>query len=200
MTGPGGPGDGGPGEDRLSGGGGSGEVRPVGDDGSGGAVARALVAALTARGLTLAVAESLTGGAVAAAVVDVPGASRCLRGGVVAYATDLKATLLGVPTALLEAHGAVHPDVARAMARGVRERLGSSYGLATTGVGGPDPQDGHPPGTFHVAVAGPGGVDVVTTTPTPGGTPSRADVRAAAVDVALRLALRRVGDDASPAG
>jgi CDP-diacylglycerol--glycerol-3-phosphate 3-phosphatidyltransferase len=101
---------------------------------------------LLARGETLAVAESLTGGALAAAVVAVPGVSATFRGGVVAYATELKSELLGVDAALLAARGPVDPDVAVAMAEGVRERLGATWGLATTGVAGPDPQDGHPPG------------------------------------------------------
>ena len=122
--------------------------------------AAALVAALAAHGLTVAVAESLTGGAVAAAVVDVAGASRVLRGGVVAYATDLKAELLGVDPALLARTGPVHADVAAQMAQGVRSRLGADVGLATTGVAGPDPQDGHLPGEVHVAVASADGVRV----------------------------------------
>jgi nicotinamide-nucleotide amidase len=122
--------------------------------------AAALVRQLRARGWTLAVAESLTGGLVTSAVVDVPGASRVLRGGVVAYATDLKRALLGVDTVLLDRWGAVHPEVAGQMARGVRDRLGADVGLATTGVAGPGPQDGHPPGEVHVAVAWPGGTRV----------------------------------------
>lgn len=154
-----------------------------------------LVAGLTATGRTVAVAESLTGGAVTSALVDVPGASRCLRGGVVAYATDLKAALLGVPRELLARHGAVHPDVALAMARGVRERLGADYGIATTGVAGPDPQDGRPPGTYFVAVQGPDGGEVVASTPDPaeepGSAPSRETVRAAACAAALALGVRR---------
>src|ERR671933_205540 len=88
-----------------------------------------LVATLRARGQTLAVAESLTGGALAASVVDVPGASAVLRGAVVAYATDLKHRLLGVDGDLLAAQGPVHPEVARQMADGVRERLGATWGL-----------------------------------------------------------------------
>lgn len=102
-------------------------------------VAARLLAVMEGRGWTLAVAESLTGGAVCARLVDVPGASRVLRGGVTAYATDLKASLLGVDDELLAARGAVDPDVAAAMAAGVRERLGADVGLATTGVAGPDP-------------------------------------------------------------
>ncbi len=112
-----------------------------------------LLALLAPSGRTLAVAESLTGGLVAASVVDVPGASAVLRGGVVAYATDVKADVLGVDGALLAARGAVDPDVAAAMAAGVRRVLRADVGLATTGVAGPDAQDGHPPGTVHVAVA-----------------------------------------------
>jgi nicotinamide-nucleotide amidase len=111
---------------------------------------------LTDRGQTVAVAESLTGGLLAAALVEVPGASAAFRGGVVAYATDLKATLLGVPAALLDRHGAVHPDVAAAMADGVRTRLNATFGLATTGVAGPDPVDGQPVGTVFIAVSSPG--------------------------------------------
>src|ERR687883_1168607 len=136
----------------------------------------ALVATLRARGQTLAVAESLTGGALTAAVVDVPGASTVLRGGVVAYATDLKHALLGVDADLLAAEGPVHPEVARQMADGVRERLGATWGLATTGVAGPDPQDGVPPGTVYVAITGPD--DRVERLLLPG---DRGEVRAATV-------------------
>jgi nicotinamide-nucleotide amidase len=108
-------------------------------------------------GKTVAVAESLTGGLVAAALTSVPGASVVVRGGVIAYATELKTALLGVPADLLARHGAVHPDVAAAMASGVRERLGATYGAATTGVAGPGPAEGKPQGTVFVAVHGPGG-------------------------------------------
>jgi nicotinamide-nucleotide amidase len=86
--------------------------------------------------------------------VEVPGASVVFRGGIVAYATDLKSALLGVPAALLERYGAVHPDVASAMAAGVRSRLGATFGMATTGVAGPDPADGQPVGTVHIAATG----------------------------------------------
>lgn len=115
---------------------------------------------LKKRGETLATAESLTGGLVAATLVDVPGASAVFRGGLVAYATELKAALLGVPDDLLAERGPVDPDVARALARGARERCGADWGLATTGVAGPDPQDGRPVGRVYVAVSGPG-VDAV---------------------------------------
>jgi nicotinamide-nucleotide amidase len=117
------------------------------------ALARQVVTTLAGRGQTVAVAESLTGGLVAAALTDIPGASLAFRGGVVSYATDLKARLLGVDTAVLAAHGAVYAQVAAAMAVGVRERLDATVGVATTGVAGPDPQDGVAPGTVHIAVS-----------------------------------------------
>ena len=120
-------------------------------------LAPVVVAVLTERGQSVAVAESLTGGLLAAALVEVPGASVVFRGGIVAYATDLKATLLGVPWPLLERYGAVHADVAGAMAEGARTRLGATFGVATTGVAGPDPADGQPVGTVHIAAAGPSG-------------------------------------------
>ncbi|QYC39669.1 Putative competence-damage inducible protein [Nonomuraea coxensis DSM 45129] len=112
---------------------------------------------LERQGATLAVAESLTGGLIGAAVTAVPGASRVFLGGVISYATELKRDLLGVPGELLEREGAVHPEVAAAMARGVARVCGAGYGLAVTGVAGPEPQDGRPVGTVFAAVAGPGG-------------------------------------------
>lgn len=107
---------------------------------------------LTAHGRTVAVAESLTGGLVIAALVGVPGASKVVRGGVVAYMSDLKSSLLGVDRELLARVGAVDADVAVAMARGVAVRLGADYGLATTGVAGPDPLDGRPVGRVFTAL------------------------------------------------
>jgi nicotinamide-nucleotide amidase len=122
------------------------------------ALAATAIELLIARDETVATAESLTGGLVAAALTTVPGSSAAVRGGVVAYATELKAALLGVPADLLERHGAVHGDVAEAMAEGARDRLGASTGVATTGVAGPDPAEGKPVGMVFVAVAGPGGL------------------------------------------
>ena len=119
-----------------------------------------LVGLLLERGVTLATAESLTGGMVGAVLTDVPGVSAVYRGGVVVYATDLKAKLAGVPEELLAAVGPVHPDTAAALASGVRERLEADYGLATTGVAGPDPQAGIEAGTVYVAAAGPRSVQV----------------------------------------
>lgn len=149
---------------------------------------------LVGRGATVAVAESLTGGLLGAELTEMPGSSATFAGGVIAYATPLKHALLGVPADLLAAHGAVHPEVAVAMARGVRERLGASYGLAVTGVAGPEPQDGHPVGTVHVAVADSGGA-VATRAPAlpvpADGVRARAMVRRMTVVHALDL-LRRV--------
>lgn len=117
-----------------------------------------VVAELSRRGLTVAVAESLTGGLVVAELVGVPGASAVVRGGVVAYHTELKHTLLGVDAELLADRGPVDADVAAAMAIGVRDRLSADarpadVGLSTTGVAGPDPQGGRAPGTVFVGVA-----------------------------------------------
>jgi nicotinamide-nucleotide amidase len=114
-----------------------------------------VVRLLTVRGETLAVAESLTGGLVAAEITSVPGASQAFRGSVTAYATELKQELLGVGATLLAARGAVDPQVAAQMAAGVRKVLGADWGVATTGVAGPEPQDGKPVGTVFVAVDGP---------------------------------------------
>jgi nicotinamide-nucleotide amidase len=111
------------------------------------------VAALVAASRTIATAESLTGGLVCAALTDVPGASAVVRGSVVAYATELKAQVLGVDKELLATGGAVQAEVARQMATGVCRVLGSDLGVATTGVAGPEPQDGREVGTVFVAVA-----------------------------------------------
>ena len=122
--------------------------------------AAAAVHRLVERGETFATVESLTGGLVAATVVEIPGVSAVYRGGLVVYATDLKHTLAGVPEGLLAERGAVDPDVALALAGGGRERCRADWGLATTGVAGPDPQDGKPVGLVYVAVAGPTGATV----------------------------------------
>jgi nicotinamide-nucleotide amidase len=119
-----------------------------------------LVARLRQLGHTVATAESLTAGLVAAELTSVPGSSAVVRGGLIVYATELKAKLAGVDAGLLAEHGAVHPDVAAQLARGARERCEATWGLGLTGVAGPDPQDGVPPGTVYVAVAGPAGVEV----------------------------------------
>ena len=119
-----------------------------------------LVTALSSLGQTVASAESLTGGLVISQLIDPPGASAVVRGGVVAYATDAKASLLGVDAELLADRGAVDADVAQQMAEGVRRVLHADWGVSTTGVAGPDPQDGMPVGRVYVAVAGPDGTQV----------------------------------------
>ncbi|WP_248960328.1 CinA family protein [Sphaerisporangium perillae] len=119
-------------------------------------LAAGVLALLVRREATIAVAESLTAGLIGAALTVPSGASAAFRGGVIVYATDLKARMLGVPKDLLDREGAVHPDVAAAMAAGVRRVTGSTYGLAVTGVAGPDEQDGKAVGTVHIAVSGPG--------------------------------------------
>lgn len=113
---------------------------------------------LLASGATIAVAESLTGGLLGAALTTTPGASATFRGGLVVYATDLKAAIAGVPQPLLDAEGPVSAHVAAALAAGARDRLFATYGVGVTGVAGPDEQNGQPVGTVHVAVAGPGSV------------------------------------------
>jgi nicotinamide-nucleotide amidase len=114
-----------------------------------------VLGALAARDETLATAESLTGGLLSARLTDVPGASRSFVGGVVSYATRVKVATLGVPQELVERHGVVSEECAIAMARGVRDLLGATWGIATTGVAGPDPQEDRAVGTVWVAVVGP---------------------------------------------
>lgn len=118
------------------------------------ALAEAAVAALVAADRSVATAESLTGGLVSAALTAVPGASAVVRGGVVSYATEVKESVLRVPAGVLDARGAVSAEAALAMADGVRRLLGADWGVATTGVAGPDPAEGKPVGTVHVAVTG----------------------------------------------
>jgi nicotinamide-nucleotide amidase len=137
-------------------------------------------------GATVAIAESLTGGLLTAALTATAGASLTVRGGLVVYATELKAALAGVPTQLLDARGAVDPDVALALARGARTRLGATYGLGVTGVAGPDPQEGTAVGTVFLALAGP--ADETVAERNFGG--DRAAIRAAAVEAMLDILKR----------
>jgi nicotinamide-nucleotide amidase len=147
--------------------------------------APAVLRALAIRNWSVAAAESLTGGRVTATLVDVPGASAHVRGGIVAYATDVKTTALGVEADLLAARGAVDPTVAEQMAQGVRRVLRADVGLATTGVAGPEPQDGHPVGTVFIAVATPETV-VVSALALTG---TRDGIRTETVEAVLELAL-----------
>jgi len=112
---------------------------------------------LKERGESVATAESLTGGQLAALLTAAPGASETFLGGVVSYATEVKIDVLGVDPALVDRHGVVSAECARAMARGVRALMGATYGVSTTGVAGPEEQEGKPPGTVYVGVSGPDG-------------------------------------------
>lgn len=130
------------------------------------AVATSVIAELTAARLTIGVAESLTGGQLVAELIRVPGASAAVLGGIVAYATPLKHSLLEVDAGLLALRGAVHPEVALQMADGVRravaiDGLPADIGIATTGVAGPDPQDGQSVGTVFVGIVSRAGGRVV---------------------------------------
>lgn len=118
--------------------------------------AAGLVSALKSRGWTVATAESLTAGLLAATIADVPGASSVLRGGLVVYATDLKHVLADVPEEVLAAHGAVSAETACALAAGAAARCGASVGIGLTGVAGPGGQEGRPVGTVFVGVSVPG--------------------------------------------
>lgn len=167
-----------------------------------------LIGAASRLGLRIAVAESLTGGLLAAEIVSVPGASRVFSGGVVAYDTALKHTILGVDAELLHRRGPVDEEVARQMAAGVRracavlapgspEPRPADLGLATTGVAGPesDPQTGQAAGTVWVAVSGGAGERSQLLSGLAG--LGRDEIRASAVEAALRLGIEAL---AAPAG
>jgi nicotinamide-nucleotide amidase len=145
----------------------------------------AILAALTERGESVATAESLTGGLLCGALVDVPGASAAVLGGIVAYTAGAKVTLLGVDGGLVAVRGTVDAEVAEQMASGVRRRLEATWGVSTTGVAGPEAVHGKPPGTVFVAVSGPSGIRVEALKLGGG----RSDVRQATVDAGLSLLL-----------
>ena len=150
-------------------------------------LAARLVADGTAQGFTVAVAESLTGGLLAAAITSVPGASQVFRGSVTAYATDIKASVLGVDADLLAREGAVDAEVARQMAEGVRRLFGATVGLATTGVAGPTQQDGKPVGLVYIGYASAGSEPVAEELRLDG---DREAIRAQTVRNALALAFK----------
>ncbi|MGP6176689.1 CinA family protein [Microbacterium sp. A196] len=150
---------------------------------------------LSVKGLTLGVAESLTGGALAAEIVSVPGASATLLGGVVAYATPVKATVLGVDEALLEKYGPVHSEVAAQMATGVRKAVRvagrpADVGISTTGIAGPDSPDGQPVGTVWIGVSRGEQVDAQAFR----FDGDRSAVREQAVRAAIGVALQMLGE------
>ena len=171
----------------------------IADVGHPDAGASALVARLRDLGLTIGTAESLTGGLVCAALTSVPGASTVVRGGVVAYASEVKADVLQVDREVLAREGAVSRAVAAELAQGVRAVLGCDVGVSTTGVAGPDPADGRPPGTVFVAASGPWGI-LVEQLSLSG---NREQIRAATVRGALALLaglLKNLRDGDGPAG
>ena len=147
---------------------------------------RQVIAALKARGLTLAAAESCTGGLTAKRLTDVPGASAVFLGGVVSYTNGVKERALGVPHDMLEEYGAVSEPVARAMAEGVRRLTGAECGVSVTGVAGPDRDDrGHEVGTVYIALSEGNGTDVRLLHLSG----DRGAIRAAAADEMFRLLL-----------
>ncbi len=156
----------------------------------------AIVGELVRRRLTIGTAESCTGGAVADALVGVPGASQTFRGSIVAYANDIKIGLLGVPEATLAAAGAVSEETALAMALGARRRLGVDLAVSTTGIAGPDGgTPDKPVGLVWFGYAGPDGRADAVKLNFPG---SRADIRTRAATAALSLIWRRL-ESSSPA-
>jgi nicotinamide-nucleotide amidase len=169
------------------------------DDGQVVQVARPadVIAHLIAEGTTVATAESITGGQLVAALTSVAGSSAVVRGSVVAYSNEVKTLMLGVDPAILAERGAVSADVAEQMARGARDRLGATFGVATTGEAGPSSSSGSPVGMVYVAVAGPTGV--MSRRLDASG--DRAQIQQAAVEGALRmLAQARASGARSPDG
>jgi nicotinamide-nucleotide amidase len=150
----------------------------------------ALGALLLARGMTIAVAESCTGGLLGAVLTATPGSSAYVRGGVIAYADDVKADHLGVGRHLLVTHGAVSPEVAEAMAVGARERFEATIGVGITGVAGPAGSEQKPAGLVFVAVVLADAVQVIRLDEDRG----REGNRANAVHAALALCASAIGD------
>lgn len=124
-------------------------------------LAREAITALKARGLTVCTCESLTGGMICAALVDVPGASKVVRGGLITYQTDTKPLLAGVDAALIEAKGVVSAEVAAAMAEGARKRLQADVAVSATGMASPGEPHEPPAGTVFVGVASAKGKRVI---------------------------------------
>jgi nicotinamide-nucleotide amidase len=145
-------------------------------------IAMELIDALRRNGLSLSVAESLTGGLLASALIDIPGASDVFLGGVVAYTAQAKGEVLGVAEEAL-AYGVVSKEVAIAMAQGARELFGSDYALSTTGIAGPGPQDGQEPGTVWLGCASNANSEAILVKLAG----DRNQIRAAAVNAALAM-------------
>ena len=151
--------------------------------------AQALIRGLQAQGLTVATCESLTGGMICAALVDVPGASRVVRGGLITYQTDTKSLLAGVDAGLIETHGVVSAEVARAMAAGARDALHADIAVSATGMASPGEIDDPPAGTVFVGLASATGVQAVELHLTG----DRQAVRQQTVDAAIKLIGQEIG-------
>lgn len=151
-------------------------------------LAKAVVDALKARGLTVAACESLTGGMICSTLVDVPGASAVVRGGFVTYQTDTKTLLADVPAALIAEKGVVSAEVARAMAEGTRRKLGVDVAVSATGMASPGAPDEPPVGTVYVGVSSPAGTRAVDLHLTGG----RPEIRLQTVRAALNAILNEV--------
>ena len=151
--------------------------------------AQALIRGLQAQGLTVATCESLTGGMICAALVDVPGASRVVRGGLITYQTDTKSLLAGVDAGLIEAHGVVSAEVARAMAAGARDALHADIAVSATGMASPGEIGDPPAGTVFVGLASAAGVQAVELHLTG----DRQAVRQQTVDAAIKLIGQEIG-------
>jgi nicotinamide-nucleotide amidase len=115
-----------------------------------------IVSELTKRGESIGVAESISGGHLSGALIDIAGASNIFAGGIVAYSNLLKVSDLNVSPKLLDEFGAVSIEVAQAMALGAKDKFAATWGLSTTGVAGPGPHNGRPAGTVWIGIAGPG--------------------------------------------
>ena len=151
--------------------------------------AQALIRGLQAQGLTVATCESLTGGMICAALVDVPGASRVVRGGLITYQTDTKSLLAGVDAGLIETHGVVSAEVARAMAAGTRDALHADIAVSATGMASPGEIGDPPAGTVFVGLASAAGVQAVELHLTG----DRQAVRQQTVDTAIKLIGQEIG-------
>lgn len=157
-------------------------------------MAARLQAELLGRGLTVGTAESLTGGAVADVVSSTAGASATYAGGVVSYATSVKQQLLGVSQATVDRHGVVSARCAAEMATGLRKLLGVDLAVSTTGVAGPDVQEGKPVGLVYVGVAGPAGVETYELHLDGDRAAIRAEATRRAVEALLETVLRGSGE------
>ena len=155
-----------------------------------------LIDRLVAHDATVVSAESLTGGLLAARLSETPGSSRAFLGGVVTYATEAKQAVLEVPEEVVERHGVVSAECARAMAEGARRVFGSTFALSTTGVAGPDRQEDKAVGTVYVGLAGPDGTDV-RALDLEG---DRREIQDATVEAAVAALAERLGPDPDPAG